>query len=291
MGLKNVVFFTQQMRLNEKTYTPNQTQNMKKWKAMLQNLRNGTFTHQDSQTLSEKVCSVRDWLGTTNSVNSGKLTDDKWNKAHILVKENAVKHQLNFYKTVQYASEHNKLLYLCPSLDTKGKKLPSPKCTQILNSLHDQKTKGLLTVLPLVEGMPVLLTHNVATELGWSNGTSAHVCAIKLSEHDKNTKIDRITIKGMTVSVMQLENCPDYVLVENKSGRHEQLDGLSPTQFPITPRHDHFCTEIKTQHGGKFRLNVARTQIPLVPGFAWTIHKAQGKTLGAVIVDLWSQRA
>ena len=181
--------------------------------------------------------------------------------------------------------------YLCPSLDTKGKKLPSPKCTQILNSLHDQKTKGLLTVLPLVEGMPVLLTHNVATELGWSNGTSAHVCAIKLSEHDKNTKIDRITIKGMTVSVMQLENCPDYVLVENKSGRHEQLDGLSPTQFPITPRHDHFCTEIKIKHGRKFRLNVARTQIPLVPGFAWTIHKAQGKTLGAVIVDLWSQRA
>jgi hypothetical protein len=132
------------MRLNEKTYTPNQTQHMIKWKAMLQNLRNGTFTHKDSQTLSEKVCSIRDWLGATNSVNSGKLTDDKWNKAHILVKENAVKHQLNFYKTVQYASEHNKLLMpvsghkrkkiAVSEMYTNTQQLARPKNQRVVNS-------------------------------------------------------------------------------------------------------------------------------------------------------------
>ena len=38
--------------------------------------------------------------------------------------------------------------------------------------------------------------------------------------------------------------------------------------------------------GGRPKLEIKRSQIPLAPAFSWTAHMAQGQTLQAAIVDL-----
>jgi hypothetical protein len=55
---------------------------------------------------------------------------------------------------------------------------------RFLLSLPDNKTESLPGYLPLVSGMPVLLTDNIATELGLSNGTKGIFRRIVYEELD-----------------------------------------------------------------------------------------------------------
>ena len=62
-------------------------------------------------------------------------------------------------------------------------------------------------------------------------------------------------------------------------------------EMPHLPRH-HFpilpdTTDLKFEHGASHkRCTIKRKQVPIEPGFSMTVHKAQGQTLGRVIVDL-----
>ena len=60
---------------------------------------------------------------------------------------------------------------------------------------------------------------------------------------------------------------------------------ISPfgNHLPILPD----STDLKFEHGGSHkRCTVKRKQVPIEPGFAMTVHKAQGWTMERVIVDL-----
>ena len=58
---------------------------------------------------------------------------------------------------------------------------------------------------------------------------------------------------------------------------------LPEGHFPILPD----TTELKFEHGGSHkRCTIKQKQVPIEPGFAMTIHKAQGQTMGCVIIDL-----
>ena len=54
-----------------------------------------------------------------------------------------------------------------------------------------------------------------------------------------------------------------------------------PTQhFPILPD----TTELKFEHSGSHkRCMIKRKQVPIEPGFAMTIHEAQGRTMGVIV--------
>ncbi|CAF3530772.1 unnamed protein product [Rotaria sp. Silwood1] len=53
----------------------------------------------------------------------------------------------------------------------QGKTVDDSRLRQAILELPDNKTEHLPGYLPLVPGVPVLLTENVAIELGLSNGT------------------------------------------------------------------------------------------------------------------------
>ncbi|CAF4368527.1 unnamed protein product, partial [Rotaria sordida] len=53
----------------------------------------------------------------------------------------------------------------------QGKPVDDLRLRKAILELPDNKTEHLPGYLPLVPGMPVLLTENIATELGLSNGT------------------------------------------------------------------------------------------------------------------------
>ena len=88
-----------------------------------------------------------------------------------------------------------------------------------------------------------------------------------------------------------------YVLVEINSLQVEtSLDGLQSKLIPISLVKKEFSISIKQllgplleQRSGRKApdmIHVYRTQLPIVPAFAITTYKAQGLTMGKIVVDL-----
>ena len=62
---------------------------------------------------------------------------------------------------------------VCVAQDTcKGKLLEDPALIRKMLELSDSKTEHLSGLLPFVPGMPVILTQNIAIELGLINGVN-----------------------------------------------------------------------------------------------------------------------
>ena len=62
-------------------------------------------------------------------------------------------------------------MYASLKIIFKEKHIEDPRLRKAILELPDNKTEHLPGYLPLVPSMPVLLTENIATELGLSNGT------------------------------------------------------------------------------------------------------------------------
>ena len=80
-----------------------------------------------------------------------------------------------------------------------------------------------------------------------------------------------------------LENMPDCIIVEMDDINMNPLDGLRPNHVPIFPSSGSFKVKIQ---GKKDEISISRRHFTLVPRFAFTAHKSQGKTLRKAIVDL-----
>ena len=70
-----------------------------------------------------------------------------------------------------------------------------------------------------------------------------------------------------------------------------EVSGSDDIDMPDLPEH-HFpifpdTTELKFEHGASHRrCTIRRKHVPIEPGFAMTAHKAQGKPMERVVVDL-----
>ncbi len=147
------------------------------------------------------------------------------------------------------------------------------------------KTERLPGELHLFVGMPVIVTQNIAVELGITNGTKGVVKSI----HFKNGEV----ISGDTTGVHRLRHMPDYIIVELDDITMKPLDGLEPNHVPIFPMHSQGKFEVKVKGNRKKAdkvFKVSRFHFPLVPRFSCTAHKSQGQTLTKAIVDLVPQR-
>ncbi|KAJ7781326.1 hypothetical protein B0H16DRAFT_1222549, partial [Mycena metata] len=57
-----------------------------------------------------------------------------------------------------------------------------------------------------------------------------------------------------------------------------EWDGIDPTWVPIVP--------VTSRWDDKTGKSLTRTQLPLTPAWAITIHKSQGLTLNRAVIDL-----
>ncbi|KAH9852943.1 hypothetical protein C2E23DRAFT_709153, partial [Lenzites betulinus] len=134
-------------------------------------------------------------------------------------------------------------------------KLPSSICEDSLGKL------------PLFAGMKVMIRENIAFSKKLVNGAEGIVTDIVYEEVDG--------VRYATVV---------YVRV---AGAGKICDDLEDDIVPVFPESVHFkCT--MNVGGVKTVKSVSRKQLPLLPAYAYTDYKSQGKSLTRAIVDIES---
>ncbi|CAF1471696.1 unnamed protein product [Adineta ricciae] len=84
---------------------------------------------------------------------------------------NEIRTQLNHRSVIHNAVQAGCNPMVCVVQDfCKGKSVEEPALPKKLLELSDSKTEHLQGLLPLVPGMPVIITQNIAIELGLING-------------------------------------------------------------------------------------------------------------------------
>ena len=133
--------------------------------------------------------------------------------------------------------------------------------------LHSGETSYRLGRLPLAMGMPVMITQNFDVQNGIVNGSTGIVKQICYAVNESGERF--------------VQSCVVYI-----------PDMTGPALPNLPPKHAAILTEtvdMRFLHPDSGRkCLIRRTQVPLVPAFAMTAHKAQGKTMDAVIMDLES---
>ena len=128
-------------------------------------------------------------------------------------------------------------------------------------------TNDAIGMLPLVPGMRLMITDNVAMRGGVANGCEGILQDIKyeINEHGERKAI-----------------CA-YVKVP---GANVQAPGLPPDVIPILPEKTTF--KYAVPDGASYF--ISRSQLPVVPAYAYTANKIQGQSLEHALVDLKSAR-
>ncbi|CAF2787854.1 unnamed protein product [Rotaria sp. Silwood2] len=167
---------------------------------------------------------------------------------------------------------------ICVAQDyIQGKPVDDLRLRKVILELPDNKTEHLPGYLALVPRMPVLLTENVATELGLSNGTRGIFHQLVYNESPEDVQWQDKNFPPNTNFIMQ----PKYALVEFTGYKLDStLAELQSKIVPIT------TTKAAKINKKTTKLSVKRRALPLIPAYSMTTHKSQGQTLGKIIVDL-----
>ncbi|CAF4653869.1 unnamed protein product [Rotaria sp. Silwood2] len=126
---------------------------------LLERLRHGECNYDDYELLLTRV------VGQSSVP---LLSDSPWNKAPILVFRNEVRTKLN---------------------NKAGKPIEDRALIKKLLELSDSKTEHPPGLLPLVPGMPVILTENIAIQLGLINGVNGIFWQLVYQEDSMSTDI------------------------------------------------------------------------------------------------------
>jgi hypothetical protein len=176
----------------------------------------------------------------------------------------------------------------------KNAVVEDPRLRKALLDLPDNKTEHLPSYLPLVPGMPVLLTCNIATELGLSNGTRGIFQQLVYDDFDDDVRVTDPFFPQHTKFITH----PKYALVEFPSCKLDSgLSHLDTHIIPIAVTEQSFLFDVKQllpsadQRAARTKKRAAnittkRKALPLVPAYSMTTHKSQGQTIAKIIVDL-----
>jgi hypothetical protein len=199
---------------------------------------------------------------------------------------------LNNKAAIHKAAQTGQPLMVCVAQDTcKGKPNDDPTLVKKLLELSDSKTEHLPGLLPFVPGMPVILTQNIAIELGLINGMNGIFRQLVYEESSVSTDAVSETFPNNT----QYIHRPLYALVEIAKSKIEcSFEQLQPNVVPIPLMEQTFRVDIadilpkdkRPKTNRKAILSIKRRALPLVPAYSITTHKSQGQTLKNVVIDL-----
>ncbi|CAF1559154.1 unnamed protein product, partial [Adineta ricciae] len=153
LQINTVTKLSQQMRTEDQKYL-----------TLLNHLRLGQTTRDDFDYLCTRI------IGPRQAVQS--LREKPWCDAPILVFRNQLRTEINNRAALDKAKEAGIPLVVVVAHDKIRSKISEDDVIyERLLHIPDNKTELLPGLLPLVPNMPVLLTDNIACELGLSNGT------------------------------------------------------------------------------------------------------------------------
>ncbi|KAE8219159.1 hypothetical protein CF319_g7097 [Tilletia indica] len=244
-----VVNFVEQMRMKDADMA-----------AVLSRLRLRQCTNDDADLLNENT------LRSAACPNGKQLDNDL--DAIVLTRTNETVRSLNHQRATQYASNTGAGFVVSSAQDKTAAPMTQQRREALLNYNGTAKSKVGLGRLPLFIGMPVVYRGaNQSVLLGVTNGAFATVVGWEL----KPDAWGCLTPKGV---ILKFSTDVTWSLTELPAGCLPILP--TSTTFKFAP----------TEQGGAVE-RVQRQQLPLQPGFAMTVHSAQGITAqGAIIVDL-----
>ena len=250
--VNKIVLLDQQMRCTDQVYLD-----------ILNRLRESKCTDRDAALLNSRV------VGQNVDITS--IQD-----APIIVPGNQLVMAIN-KQFIASLSNHTKV-YVSKAEDYIGRKKNGQSVPKVVSkkikNWAPTSTRGLPRELHLFIGMPVMVTNNIATELGITNGAVGKIRSIHLKNGETITE---------GTGYHHLKHQPDFVIVELEDVSMRPLDGLPPNHVPISAKSDGFSVYLKDK---KKSIHVNRSHFPLVPRYSCTAHKSQGKTLRKAVVDL-----
>ena len=199
---------------------------------------------------------------------------------------------MNYKAAIHNAQQLHYPLMVCVAQDTcQGKPVEDPLLLKKLLELPDSRTEHLPGLLPLVPGMPIILTQNIAIELGLINGLNGIFRQLVYQVDSVSTD----SLSKAFPSSTQYIRRPLYAIIEIARSKIEcNLEELQPNLVPIPLLEQTFRVDIgdilpkdkKSKSNNKTMLSVKRRALPLAPAYCITTHKSQGQTLNKVVVDL-----
>ncbi|KAE8195384.1 hypothetical protein CF335_g5110 [Tilletia laevis] len=199
-----------------------------------------------------------------------------------LARTNETVRVLNLRKAAVQAQSTSNTLVISHAQDSSTSKLSETQRRALLSYNGSARSRSAIGRVPLFVGMPVVYRGpNISVTLGITNGTFATVAGWDLERDEW----------GLTV--------PRGVVLQFSPGAKWTMTGLPSGCLPISPGTSTFnflntgsTTPTSTTQGASTTTasqRVSRKQFPVQPGFAMTIHSAQGVTSDSgVIVDLRS---
>ncbi|KAE8222285.1 hypothetical protein CF319_g4493 [Tilletia indica] len=247
--INSVVNFTEQMRMQDADMA-----------AVLSRLRLRKCTVADADLLNQQA------LRSSEFPTGVELSNEK--DAIVLARTNETVRSLNHQRATQYASNVGSDCVVSSAKDKTVAPMTDERRRALLNYNGTAKSKVGLGRIPLFKGMPVVYRGpNQSVSLGVTNGAFATVVGWELQPDAWGC----LTPKGV---VLKFSDDASWALSELPNGCLPILP--TPSSFKFAP----------TEQDGAIE-KVQRQQLPLQPGFAMTVHSAQGITArGAVIVDL-----
>ena len=227
---------------------------------LLQRLREGRCSDDDYRLLCSRI------VGNINP----DWSLDKWRHTPMIVCQNEAKDVLNNAASVSFAERTGRELQWYYAVDRHdGTTLTDPDLLNHLRSLNSSVTNYRQGKLPLVIGMPVMVTTNFDVEGGIVNGCAGTLESVRYwvnshgERHALSCVIRSDTFSGESLPNLQLHDAA--AISDEKS-----------IQF-VHPASGKKCT-------------IKRVQLPILPAFAMTAHKSQGLTLPSALIDLESCR-
>lgn len=129
-----------------------------------------------------------------------------------------------------------------------------------------KESKDYLGRLPLMPGMPILITENLALAgkiVNGARGTIKHI-AYDLIGSKRVARCVYVEVPGSTLQL---------------PGEHQHIVAVFPRSITF-----------KYTSKNNIKFNVSCRQVPIVPGWAFTDYKAQGASLPTAIIDLTTAR-
>ena len=230
---------------------------------------------------------------TGNEIKS--LRENPWNAATMLVFRNEVRTMINNLSGFEHSKRLNQLPIVIVANDqVRRHDIDNAEIRRFLLRLPDNKTEGLPGYLPIIPNMPVLITHNIATELHISNGSIGRLVKVVYEDEEHSydaTAIGDSTFPSNTVYIRK----PLYALVQLPQCKlASALTDLLPTIIPIVPEQKTIKVDLKSCLSpaqkrllhNQTTITITRCQLPLIPAYALTTHKCQGKTLESGVIDI-----
>ena len=192
--------------------------------------------------------------------------NEDWLDAPIIVMGNEAKDALNEGATLAFTRRSGCPVHWYKATDcVDGGGALGAEESQYLHRLHSGETNQQLGRIPLVIGMPVMITQNFDVESGIVNGCVGTLASI---QYTVDSMHDRVAV-----------SC----VVHTPSSADQPLPHLEPYHSVVLAD----TVEVHLQHpfrGGDLKFR--HTQVPILPGFVMTVHKSQGATAERAIVDL-----